>query len=190
MSTLIRVSDLKQYPYCPRIIYWTYCCPVEPPATYKMEWGKEQHTEEEQKELRRTLDRFGLKSGEKRFGVQIFGAGLSGKLDLLIITDDELIPVEYKYTRDPSAPGHYAQLYGYALALKEQFSTPVKRGFLWYPRLKEIEEVSITPEAIFKIKREIAEIKELINKSLLPKPATNKAKCEPCEFNRFCNDVW
>ena len=80
---MIRISDLKQFLYCPRIIYWNYCCPVKPPPTYKMNWGKSQHLDQEGLELRRNLCKYGLDEGEKLFGIEVSGAGLTGKLDLL-----------------------------------------------------------------------------------------------------------
>ena len=40
---MINVYDLKQYVYCPRVIYWYYCAPVKFHETYKMQWGAEKH---------------------------------------------------------------------------------------------------------------------------------------------------
>lgn len=37
---MLRVSDLKQFIYCPRIVYYNYVMPVEKKTTYKMEHGK------------------------------------------------------------------------------------------------------------------------------------------------------
>ena len=35
----LRVIDLKQYEYCPRIVYYEYCLPGVRPTTYKMAAG-------------------------------------------------------------------------------------------------------------------------------------------------------
>ena len=37
------VTDLKQYEYCPRIVYYTYCLPLIRPTTFKMEAGVQAH---------------------------------------------------------------------------------------------------------------------------------------------------
>lgn len=35
----LRVNDIKQYAYCPRIVFYQYSMPVEKKATWKMEQG-------------------------------------------------------------------------------------------------------------------------------------------------------
>ena len=37
----IRVSDLKQWVYCPRVFYYQQCLPDVRPTTYKMKAGVE-----------------------------------------------------------------------------------------------------------------------------------------------------
>ena len=49
------VTDLKQYMYCPRIVYYTYCMPLLRPTTFKMEEGIVTHGEEKARERRRSL---------------------------------------------------------------------------------------------------------------------------------------
>ena len=39
----IRVSDIKQYFYCPRVVYHTYFTPVHRPTTHPMELGAVEH---------------------------------------------------------------------------------------------------------------------------------------------------
>ena len=46
MSTwLLEVTDLKQYTYCPRIVFYRYCLPRVRPITYSMEEGIRCHEE-------------------------------------------------------------------------------------------------------------------------------------------------
>ncbi len=42
---MLKVSDVKQYLYCPRIVYYTYVAPVPRRITFKMRYGKEQHVD-------------------------------------------------------------------------------------------------------------------------------------------------
>ena len=39
----IRVSDIKQYFYCPRVVYHTYLTPVHRPTTHPMQLGAVEH---------------------------------------------------------------------------------------------------------------------------------------------------
>lgn len=95
----LNASDLRQYVYCPRIIYFRYCVPVRPPPTYKMVEGKLQHERAEDLEHRRTLHAYGLSDGERVFDVRLASQrlGLSGTLDLVILRRHEVIPVEFKH---------------------------------------------------------------------------------------------
>ncbi len=38
--TPIRVNDIKQYFYCPRVVFYQYSMPVEKKNTRKMELGR------------------------------------------------------------------------------------------------------------------------------------------------------
>ena len=48
-----RVSDLKQYCFCPRIVYYHHCLPDVRPTTFKMEMGIQQGALERSRERRR-----------------------------------------------------------------------------------------------------------------------------------------
>src|SRR5258708_34175246 len=97
----LRVNDLKQFEYCPRIVFYNTVMPVERKTTIKMGRGKEQEFRLDALETRRTLRRYDLGSGERRFHVWIESVhmGLIGKLDLLIASPKGYYPVDFKYTR-------------------------------------------------------------------------------------------
>jgi len=56
-----RVTDLKQWVYCPRVLYYAMCLPKIRPTTYKMKAGIEAGQSEEGREERRSLRPYGLK---------------------------------------------------------------------------------------------------------------------------------
>src|ERR1035437_6055161 len=62
-SIPLRVNDLKQYAYCPRIVFYQYAMPVQHKATFKMDHGKAIEPRLEQLEQRRTLREYGLAEG-------------------------------------------------------------------------------------------------------------------------------
>ena len=99
-------SDLRQYVYCRRVIYFRYCLPVRPPPTYKMAEGKLQHERVEELERRRSLRAYGLADGERVFDVRLASErlGVVGTLDMVVVRRHEVIPVEFKHTEArPSA---------------------------------------------------------------------------------------
>ena len=67
----LRVSDLKQYIYCPRILYFYYVLPVPRRVTRKMEYGKMEHIEIQQLEKRRGLKPYGIMEGKRSFQISL-----------------------------------------------------------------------------------------------------------------------
>ena len=95
MSPLeLTVTDVRQHTYCPRIPYYRYVLSLERPVTAKMNLGKEEHENTSAKEARRTLKAYGIKVGERRFGVDLYSErlGLRGKIDMVIFTPQRSSP--------------------------------------------------------------------------------------------------
>src|SRR5690242_657409 len=104
--TILEVTDLKQWRYCPRIVWYHHCLPQIRPVTSLMRQGIEAHQDEAAREERRSLRAYGLTVGERAFDLRLLSAhlGLRGRLDLAIATPDRVTPgatgmvVEYKYS--------------------------------------------------------------------------------------------
>ena len=81
---IFTVTDLKQYTYCPRVVFYTYCLPLVRPTTYKMEAGIAAHGRGEKLERRRTLAAYGLEEGKRHFEVAVSSQelGLRGRVDM------------------------------------------------------------------------------------------------------------
>ncbi len=135
---MITVSDLKQYFFCPKVVYYEHVLHVPKFKDTKLEEGKEKHEDITAKEKRRKGALFydkALDSAEKILKTYIESKRLklNGILDYLIKTDKEYIPVEYKYGFSDSGRAyrnHKYQLTGYALLVEECFHTIVRRGFI------------------------------------------------------------
>lgn len=187
-----RVTDLKQYTYCPRILYYHVVLPTVRPTTDKMAVGIAAHERAEGRERRRSLRSYGLGAGERHFNVPLYDAdlGLSGELDLLIETGDELIPVDYKHTSRAGEHFHL-QLMAYAHLLERTWpgARPVRRGFLYLIPRREAVEIRFTK----KLRRQLADALEtmrtIASLQRLPPPTARRRRCVDCEFRRFCNDV-
>ncbi len=97
----LRVSDLKQYIYCPRILYYYYVMPVPRRVTRKMEYGRLEHVEIKKLEKRRGLKTYGILEGERLFNYPLNSPrlGLHGVIDMIIATyDGHVYPVEFKHS--------------------------------------------------------------------------------------------
>ena len=188
------VTDLKQWVYCPRILYYHLCLPDVRPVTYKMQAGIEAARAEEGREERRSLRAYGLQSGEREFGVPLSSErlGLRGEVDMVITVSgaegQEVIPVDYKLSR-VAGPHFKLQLAAYALLLEEARGCEVRRGFLYYLPLRRAESVPIDRRLRRQLAAALAGMREMLEQEKMPAPTPQIAKCVACEFRRFCNDV-
>lgn len=79
-TLLLEVTDLKQWRYCPRVVFYRYCLPAIRPVTYSMVAGIAQHIDAVALEERRSLRAYGLTEGERHFDVALTSPrlGLTG----------------------------------------------------------------------------------------------------------------
>ena len=194
---MFTVTDLKQYTYCPRIVYYHHCLPAVRPLTYKMEAGIEAGTVEENRELRRSLRPYGLRRGERHLDVWLTspGWGLRGRADLVIDTDDnptgarELIPVDFKLSPGRLGANIRLQLVAYGVMLEETWGAPSRRGFVYFiPQCRAVE-VPFTPELRARLEASMSLMRDIVERERMPPATRSRARCEVCEFRRFCNDV-
>ncbi len=189
-STLT-VSDVKQFIYCPRVVYFTYALPWRRPTTYKMQEGKIEHEHVAELEQRRSLRAYGLVEGERQFNVSLHSErlGLTGKLDMVIQTGGEVIPVDFKNSGAGVGLNHKYQLAAYALLVEDRWEKPVRRGFIYLVPLKKAHEVVITPNMRLFVRQVLDKIRGMIAGESIPPTTRQKARCRDCEFWNFCNEA-
>lgn len=188
---LFAVTDLKQYAYCPRIPFYTYCLPLIRPVTFKMEEGKAAHEEEVVRERRRTLALYGLEGGVRHYNVWLESSelGLRGLVDIVIEMEGELIPVEYKQTRREVGRHIWQQVAAYGMMLEEAWHKPVRRGLIFSLLSRRVKEIPITEELRREVWEAVRAMREMVERERMPEPPRRRGKCRNCEFRRFCNDV-
>lgn len=187
-----RVTDLKQWAYCPRVVYYEFCLPDVRPTTYKMEAGREAGLAEQERERRRSLRTYGLTEGRREFEASLLSStlGLRGKPDMIIWLDEarEAIPVDYKLSR--MAGEHFKlQLAAYGVMIEETSGYVVKRAFLYSIPNRRAEEIRIDRRLRDKLTATLTEMHRILRYEAMPAPTPNRNKCLACEFRRFCNDV-
>ena len=193
----LEVTDLKQYAYCPRIVYYRYCLPDVRPITYKMQAGIAEQQGAVEREERRSLRPYGLTTGERFFDVWLAEEelGVRGRVDMVVATpsrsapDAELIPVDYKLSE--RAPGRHfkLQLALYAELLEANWQLPVRRGFIYLIPLRQAVSVPITPALRRQARAQLDAIRAMVLREAMPEPPASRRPCVSCEFRRFCNDV-
>jgi CRISPR-associated exonuclease Cas4 len=188
----LRVNDLKQWDYCPRIVFYNTVMPVTRKSTIKMERGKEIEIKLDALEARRTLRRYRLAEGERRFHVWLNSPvlGMSGKLDLLIVTPEACYPVDFKYTRDRPRRNHIMQLAAYALLVEDAMRVPVPMAFVYLTPSDQLIRINVTERLKELVLARLASIRQMVQEAILPEPTPARARCEECEFRNYCGDIF
>lgn len=188
---VFRVVDLKQWFACRRIVYYHHVLPAVRPTTYSMQAGIAAHDEVRPLEKRRTLHAYGIPDGERHFDVVLYtpDLGLSGLVDMVIEREEELIPVDFKDSFNTKARHFRLQVVAYGLMLEYLWERPVERGFVYSLPARRATEVKLTGRARSTVQKAIAEMREMVERSIFPPPPASQRLCVTCEFRRFCNDV-
>lgn len=188
---MLKVSDVKQFLYCPRIIHYRYVRPVERHVTFKMEEGKAEHVRVERLERRRTLRRYRLDEGQRLFDVPVSSErlGVSGVLDMLVVSPAGRFPVEVKVTTRGPAIGHKYQLVTYAMTVEESFRCTVRAGFLYLVPTEQVLEVPIIDVERRFVRQLLTSIRRIIASGRLPELRHGTERCRECEYLRYCGDV-
>jgi CRISPR-associated exonuclease Cas4 len=192
-ALILRVIDIKQWHYCPRVVYFDYCLPDLRPTTYKMQAGIRAGEKEINKEKRRSLKAFGLEDGERLFNFPLHSdqLGLQGVVDMVIhvtsCAGEQWIPVDHKLSK--KAGSHFRrQLTAYALMLEETCQKPVPFGFLYLIPTKKAVKVNFNPRLKEETLALVSEIRGTIHDQRMPPGANKRRQCLQCEFMRFCHD--
>ncbi|MBN1315979.1 MAG: CRISPR-associated protein Cas4 [Anaerolineales bacterium] len=194
ITTPWRVTDLKQYVYCPRVLYYQFCLPDVRPVTYKMKAGVDAGERTEALERRRSLRNYGFTSGVRHFDYPLVSEklGMRGKVDMVIETDCKgsacFYPVDFKLSKKVNL-NIKLQIAAYALMLEEERGIDVKHGFIYLIPLKKAQTIKINAGLRDVFYNALDEMNAILYKEIMPPPARSKAKCIACEFRRFCNDV-
>ena len=188
----VLVTDLKQWAYCPRVVFYRRIMPGVGKPTFKMEEGKAAQELLESLELRRSLHEYGFDAARRRFAVWLENRdlGLSGKLDLLLEGDGEAAVVDFKLSSGDIAENHRLQLAGYAMLAETELHAEIPCGFLYRIPDNRIFRVEITPELRDRVHQAIRAIQNMTAAEVCPDPTPVRRRCDECEYANYCADVW
>jgi CRISPR-associated exonuclease Cas4 len=188
----LRAADLRQYLYCPRVVYFSLVVPVDRVETFKMAAGREAEREHARLESRRTLARYGLADGIRRYDVRVIceKLGVSGVIDEVVHGPEGPVPVEVKFTEGGVAFGHKVQLAVYGMALEEESGQSVSRGFIHLVPTKQTWGIALDAKLRSAATDTARRIRAMVASQEFPPPADRAAKCDGCEVRCFCNDIY
>ena len=189
---LIPVTDLKQWAYCARIVYYHRVMAGVGKPTFKMREALAAQDLIESLEMRRTLREYGLEGARRRFNVWLTdeSLGLSGKVDLLLDSPTEAAVVDYKLTSGDPGENHRMQLAGYSLLTEAACGVPVRRGFVYRIPDSRVFAIEMTTQLREAAVEAVKGIRRVGEQQCYPEPTAVRNRCVECEFANYCGDVW
>jgi CRISPR-associated exonuclease Cas4 len=189
---LIPMTDLKQWAYCARIVYYHRVMPAVGKPTFKMKEAVAAQDLIQGLEMRRGLKEYGLEAAQRRFNVWLRDdrLGLSGKADLLLQTPEQVTVVDFKLTSGEVGENHRMQLAGYSLLAEAVYGVPARQAFLYRIPDNRVFAVEITEELRKAVPTAVEEIRRMADTQWWPGPTPVRGRCVECEFANYCGDVW
>ena len=177
----LTVSEIRQWTFCPRVVWHRRMMPHRTRETPKMALGRDAQTALERLERRRLGGRYGLDSARRHFDVALTSKRLAarGTCDLVLdspATPDQLrsvVPVEVKRTQGGASAHHNVQLAGYATLLEETWSLPpnsVDQGFLLLLPEDELIHVPISPVLRTAFEQALHDVRAMLDTERFPDP--------------------
>lgn len=168
---LVNISDLNQFLYCPRRLYYLMFFKIQGINVYLAD-GRGMHA------------RQGRRGGWYReVYLKSERLGLHGRIDLIDMRNGA-VPVERKrgyayYEND------LVQLAAYAMLLEEYLSEPVPRGYLYLYGTNERHPIEITEGLRRKVVDTVADIRAMRIDGI-PMFCENPRKCGKCSVVGYC----
>lgn len=184
-----QVTDIKQYLYCPRIVYFAYVQPLPAYKPPKVEEGQVAYQELKTRLLRhwpRALPR-----GQKvLLDVPLIYTPwrLTGRVDALVLQDEETaVVVDFKHARRV-LPGWKLQVVAYGMLVEQVLGYKVPEGYIYLTRVRKARRVVLRPA----LRRQVMAIQKamraMLEQNRWPEGPSGRGPCVSCEYRRFCND--
>jgi len=192
-ANLIPAAWIRQYYFCPRIIYFLGVLGYSERLTESMVEGKEFHSFEERKAKRRRSvageRREPVKSVWSKLSVVSEKLGLYGVIDEVYETENGLVIVENKFMKAPRKPypGHVYQSVAYAMLAEERIGKIARKIIIKYLRDDKVFEIPLTEDLKRHVLWTISRIKSIIEGEKLPKG--NPRRCGNCGFTKICGKL-
>ncbi len=191
-TPMITPSDVIEYVYCPRFTYFLNCLDISQNEhlRYKVIKGRELHEKREKTNIEYNRKKLGCIKKEVSVYLASTKYRVRGVVDeVLYLSDGTLAPLDYKYTEytDFTFKTHKVQSTLYAMLIKENYGSEVKKGFICYTKSRNIIKEIIFKETDFKnVIRIVEEIFKIITNGYFPKRTNFDIRCVDCCYRNIC----
>ena len=187
---MIPVNLIRQYIFCPRIVFYNLLTDIKPQFPRHVSFGTEYHTLQDELLKNRRFKKLNINYREivtgKYFSMQ--DPGIGGIVDLGFVCEDEVVPVEYKFIDGKPSLSHKLQLAAYGKLMSEYYGLPARRGIIIYSNNIKFYQVVFSREIWNKLQKVIAGIQKIVDTEIFPDSSATEKQCSQCEYLNYCND--
>lgn len=191
-TPMITPSEVIEYLYCPRFIYFMNCLKMSQheELRYKVLKGRELHERKEKENKEYLRKKIGCVKKELSVYLASPKIKVRGIVDeVLTLSDGSMAPLDYKYTeyRDYLFRTHKFQSALYALLIKEIYKKPVYKGYICYVKDgATLKEILYKPRDFEYTLKVIDEIFRIILLGYFPKKTSHRNRCIDCCYKNIC----
>jgi len=191
-APIINISDVLEYTFCPRFIYYIYCLdiPQHEERRFKVLKGREAHEERRINNPEYLRKKLGVTRKETSVFLASKKHHIKGIVDeVLFLEDGRAAPLEYKFAeyKNKVFKTYKHQLTLHALMIKENYNIEVNRGYICYTRSNNlVKQIDIKLNDFKKVSQTIHEILQIIDKGFYPNKTKHKNKCIDCCYRNIC----
>ena len=189
---IITISDVLEYLFCPRFIYFMHCLeiPQHQEMRFKVLRGREVHEEKRSVNPHYLRKKIGVVRREQNVFLASKEHCIKGIVDEVLFLDDgTAAPFEYKFAefKEKIFRTYRNQLALHAMMIQEQFNVKVTRGFICFVRSRDhVEEVALSEKDFERARKIVREILKIIGTGYFPERARNRAHCSDCCYRNIC----
>ena len=184
--------DIREYVFCPYIMYLKKVLGFEEPVTELMEQGRTRYMMYKDKS-RRQKTLLGLKSikpDEIKYNIDLFSRKyrVYGIADAIYRRGRDYYVLEIKHSkyRGEIPRSHVYQALSYAIMYEEETGKIVSFITFYYSINNKMVVKKITKPLRNRWIKIVCEIWKTINGKLIPRPLKHKRKCEVCFYKNIC----
>ncbi|MEW6536707.1 MAG: CRISPR-associated protein Cas4 [Candidatus Auribacterota bacterium] len=186
----IPIYLIRQYCFCPRIPFFIEVVGLQPVQPLWVTQGSKYHIRQELLSKNRVLRKYNIDTAKRHYNFHMYSEyyGIYGYADLILESESEVFPIEFKTTFNPLNRGYLLQLVAYGLLSSIIFQKEFRTGFLVYGQKGRIKQIDKTDLLMEQLEKTIFQIHQVLQASVLPCSSASYLQCGQCEFLNYCND--
>lgn len=187
---MIPINLIRQYKFCPRIVYYNLLTNIKPIYPRQVSLGVDYHQLQSEMLKSRKFKKFHIDYKEivSEEYLENETLNICGKVDMAFLTDDEVIPVEFKHIDKKPSYSHILQLVGYGILLEKEYKKSFKTAFIVHSNNMKFYKIDITSKHKKDFFEVLKKIEQIVKNDILPNSSADGKKCLQCEYLNYCDD--